>query len=523
MPSASEAPLPAGRKLSHFELVKVLGQGAMGTVYLAKDLTLRRSVALKVMKPEAFGLAGSRERFLHEARSGARLSHPNIVPVHEFGEADGISFLAMEYVDGETLDRLLSRVGRFTPRDVLSLAMQAVAGLSHAARQGTIHRDVKPANLLLGSDGRLRVLDFGLARAIDAPSLTDNGLVLGTPDYMSPEQALGEKIDYATDVFSLGIVIHQLLSGKLPFGTGTTFEVLKRRTESPPAPIEAEVPGLPPQVLQILARCLARQPGRRYPSYDALGADLLEALKSVPDWTVLPLAAQLTTSQVTSIAHLAGKVLDDGVEEETAIAPIPAFPPLEGPRLLALPHFLLRPIASMAGIATRSGNLPVEPLRVWAELTAAGWVLGLLLGPWFWPQPGPLTSLLMLAVYGAAIRAANGAQSGTLGWAAAFEIAAWCTAPCIFWAEAPVLSALASLGYLVLAIRFAAASDLPGVGRQAAASPAGATPSLTPGQTPGGKAAAKPGPTPEGKATDSRDRPTVVMPREGGAPGGRSR
>jgi eukaryotic-like serine/threonine-protein kinase len=240
-----------------YRLERPLGHGGMASVYLARDSELDRDVALKLLADNLGGDESLRKRFVREARLAARLSHPNVVSVFDAGEDGGRPYIVMEYVDGENLAELLSRRGSLPPEEARGLALQAAHGLAHAHAAGLVHRDMKPHNLILRRDGTLKIADFGIARAAETTSLTQAGTVLGTAAYLSPEQALGEEVTPATDVYSLGAVTYELLAGKPPFEPETLADLASR-------PAVPELPrGVPPDLEDVVMRCLARNPAYR--------------------------------------------------------------------------------------------------------------------------------------------------------------------------------------------------------------------------------------------------------------------
>jgi eukaryotic-like serine/threonine-protein kinase len=229
-----------------YRLERPLGHGGMATVYLARDTDLDRPVAVKVLDAADEGL---RERFVREARLAARLSHPNVVSVFDAGEDGGRPYIVMEHVEGETVAELLARRGPLPPDEARGLALQAARGLAHAHAAGLVHRDVKPQNLLLREDGTLKIADFGIARATEDTALTQPGTVLGTAAYLAPEQARGERATPASDVYSLGAVLYELLTGRPPLETAT--------------PVRELAPEVPRDIEAVVMRCLARNPAYR--------------------------------------------------------------------------------------------------------------------------------------------------------------------------------------------------------------------------------------------------------------------
>jgi eukaryotic-like serine/threonine-protein kinase len=257
---------------NRYEVERTLGGGGMAVVYLARDGELGRSVAVKVLADHLADDAELRDRFVREGRLAARLSHPNVVRVYDAGEEDGRPFIVMECVEGESLAELARREGPLDPARVVELGVQACAGLEHAHRAGLIHRDVRPANLLLTEEGTLKVADFGIAHAVGGTRVTEVGTVLGTAAYLSPEQAFGEQVSPASDVYSLGACLYELLAGEPPYGSETLGELFSRRESGPPPPLE----GVPPALEDAIVRCLERDPRDR-PSSAAELAHLLAA------------------------------------------------------------------------------------------------------------------------------------------------------------------------------------------------------------------------------------------------------
>jgi serine/threonine protein kinase len=256
-------------KLGYFSIVEVVGRGGMGIVFKALDQCLERHVAIKVLDPQFARNDTARQRFCREARAAAAITHENVVAVHQvdIDEKSNLPYLVMQYVPGETLEDRLDRAGPLQLVEILRIGKQTAAGLAAAHAHGLIHRDVKPANILLeqGND-KVRLTDFGLARAVEDVKLTQTGLVAGTPLYMAPEQAQGEKIDHRTDLFSLGSVLYAMCTGNPPFAGSTPFVVLKSVTEEIPQPVRDINPAVPDWLEEIIARLHAKKPDDRWQS-----------------------------------------------------------------------------------------------------------------------------------------------------------------------------------------------------------------------------------------------------------------
>jgi TolB-like protein/tRNA A-37 threonylcarbamoyl transferase component Bud32 len=278
-----------------YRVERVLGEGGMATVYLAEDLKHRRKVAVKVMRPELAATLGA-DRFLREIEIAAQLSHPHILPVHDSGETGGILYYVMPYVDGESLRERVQRDGQLPVDEALQLAREVAEALGHAHKRGIIHRDIKPANVMLG-EGHALVADFGIARATDGgQALTQTGLAVGTPQYMSPEQATGERdIDARADVYAIGAVLYEMLAGQPPYTGATPQAVLAKSLTEEIAPLSLARPGVPAAVAAVVAKATARKPGDRYASAVELEQALAEARDAVRSGAI-PVAAGATSA-----------------------------------------------------------------------------------------------------------------------------------------------------------------------------------------------------------------------------------
>ena len=266
-----------------YELEELVGTGGMSSVYRARDRLLERQVAIKVLHEHYSRDDDYVERFRREARSAAKLSHPNIVTVIDRGEADGRQFIVFEYVDGENLKQVVTSRGRLPVRDALELGIQIGRALAFAHAQGLVHRDVKPQNVLLGG-GDVKVTDFGIARSIDVPvGLTQTGTVLGTSEYISPEQATGRQADARTDIYSLGVVLYELLAGQPPYSGDSFVAVAMRHVNDPVASITHARPDVPLRVDAALRRAMAKDPDDRFQTMDEFVAELSACLAGLGD------------------------------------------------------------------------------------------------------------------------------------------------------------------------------------------------------------------------------------------------
>jgi serine/threonine protein kinase len=259
--------------LSHYRIRQKLGRGGMGEVYLAEDANLPRQVAIKFMAREFAEEPELRERFQHEARAAALVNHPNVVTIYEVGEFDRRPYIVMEYIDGESLAALIAR-RELGVDEVIDLALQICAGLAKAHQKGVLHRDLKPANILLDSDGRIKIVDFGLAKIYGATSLTTTGNVMGTPAYMSPEQMRGWELDPRSDIFSLGVVLYQLITRRMPFESTTREALLLAILQQEPEPLARYKRGVTPGLQSLVDKALDKDLDLRYQNVESLAVDL---------------------------------------------------------------------------------------------------------------------------------------------------------------------------------------------------------------------------------------------------------
>jgi len=257
-----------------YHIVRQLGEGGMGEVYLAQDRELNRDVALKVIRIDLAQHPQILERFRREIQLSSKVTHKHVLRVYDLGEAAGVKFLTMEYIDGYDLASLLRREGKLPIPRVLTIFRQICEGLAAAHDEGVIHRDLKPQNILIDRNGRVAIADFGLAKSFEQVSLTEAGKVIGTPHYMSPEQVKGVALDHRTDIYSLGIILFEMLTGKLPFTGSTPFEVMMQRVNRPSPLASDHNPQIPPYLIKVLQRCMERDPGLRYQSAAEILRDL---------------------------------------------------------------------------------------------------------------------------------------------------------------------------------------------------------------------------------------------------------
>ena len=263
--------------LGRYEIIEELGQGAMGIVYKAHDPLIERFVALKTINlqilPEKEKQA-YKARFYQEAKAAGHLNHPNIVTIHDLGESGDVAYIAMELMEGRELQAILDSEKRLQIEDVLSIGIQVASGLNFAHKRGIVHRDIKPSNIMVLGDNHVKIADFGIARMSSSLALTKTGMIIGSPLYMSPEQISSDPLDARSDIFSLGIVLYQMLTGKLPFtGDNANTVMFQILNEDPPAPSSIN-PEVPDELDQIVAKCLGKKPEDRFRNAKALADEL---------------------------------------------------------------------------------------------------------------------------------------------------------------------------------------------------------------------------------------------------------
>jgi serine/threonine-protein kinase len=295
--SPTDDPRMLGR-FGGYEIAGVVGCGGMGVVLKGLDVALNRYVAIKALAPHLATSAAARLRFAREARAAAAVVHENVIAIHAVAEANGLPYLVMPYVRGPSLQKRLDAQGPLATAEILRIGRQAAAGLAAAHAQGLVHRDIKPGNILL-EDGveRLTITDFGLARAADDASLTRSGVIAGTPQFMSPEQARGDSIDARSDLFSLGSVLYSLCTGRAPFRAETSFGVLRRITDETPRPISELNPEIPAWLTAIISRLHAKDPAARYGSADEVAQLFEHCLAHIQQPTMVSLPASLNANR----------------------------------------------------------------------------------------------------------------------------------------------------------------------------------------------------------------------------------
>lgn len=293
-----------GKQLGKYQIEAALGKGGMGMVYRGYDPLLDRRVAIKVLAPHLVWEEGFVERFLREARAAARIKHPNIVTVYDVGQEQDQFYFVMEYLEGQTLADYIHQRGALPPVEVLTILRPLADALDYAHQHGLVHRDIKPGNILIGSGQRVTLTDFGIARAAEETRLTTAGTIMGTPEYMSPEQAWGDEVGPQTDLYSLAVVAYEMLSGRVPFSGTTPHAVLYKQIHEPPPPLRESRPELPAGLETVLARALDKAPDKRY----ATAKDFVLELESA-------LAGKLEVTPEEAPTELVASMLEVGPEE----------------------------------------------------------------------------------------------------------------------------------------------------------------------------------------------------------------
>ena len=354
------APLAASLA-GQYDIQRELGRGGMGVVYLAHDVKLDRQIAIKVLPPLLAGSADVRERFLREARTAARLSHPNIVAIHRADEIDSRVFFVMGYIAGDSLAERLRRAGPMTPRDAVPIIRDVALALAYAHERGIVHRDIKPENILLEqSTGRAMVTDFGIARVAEAAPLTMTGQVLGSVHYMSPEQVSGDALDGRSDLYSLGVVAFQILSGRLPFDSESASAVIVAHVTKDAPPLLSVAPDVPAPLASVIDACLAKSPAARYATGGALARALEDAWDNGKSGAFTP--PLLSETQANAVWERAANL-----QAATSSHPAPPVTPLPISRQPAsatsgIPMTRVRESAIEAGISSEHVERAAEEL-----------------------------------------------------------------------------------------------------------------------------------------------------------------
>jgi len=339
-----------GRTLGPYEVRSKLGQGGMGAVYLAFDKTLDREVALKVLPPEYSRDASYIQRFEREAKSLARLRHPNLIHIYSVGDEDAVHYFAMELIQGETLADYMRKRGPLPEDEVLNLGSQILCALQAIHRIGITHRDIKSSNIMIDGPGHAVLMDFGLAKDRRESGLTTAGSVLGTPEYMAPEQIQGEEVSPASDIYSFGVLLFEMISGRLPFIGNTMIAILRAHCDQPPPPLSGFRPDISKDLIRIVEKALAKTIGNRYSSAAEMARDLFE-LHPVPE--LKEIAGEARNAKTLRLKPAAPK---QSLQTATVVAGI---------------VILLLALLTVGGALRKARNKPVQPPVAAAPLVTA--------------------------------------------------------------------------------------------------------------------------------------------------------
>jgi tetratricopeptide (TPR) repeat protein len=292
-----------------YEIIEELGKGGMGRVYRVEDTKLKQEIALKLIKPEIAFDKKTIERFRNELRTARNIRHKNICGMYDLGEERGTHYITMEYVRGEDLKSLIRKMGLLSAGQAITIAKQVCDGLVEAHRLGVVHRDLKPQNVMIDTDGNARIMDFGIARSLEAKGITGAGMMIGTPEYMSPEQVEGKEVDQRSDIYSLGVILYEMMTGRVPFEGDTPFTIgMKHKGEMPKDPKELNAQ-VPQDLSQVILRCLEKEKGKRYQSAGEVRSELANIEKGIPTTErIIPERKPFTSRQIT-VTFVLKKVL----------------------------------------------------------------------------------------------------------------------------------------------------------------------------------------------------------------------
>src|SRR5881409_1165834 len=329
-----------------YRIVRKLGTGGMANVYLAEDEVLGRRVAIKILNDRHAGDDQFVERFRREAKNAASLSHPNIVSIYDRGEAEGTYYIAMEYLDGRSLKELIVARGPAPIHLAVDYARQVLAAIRFAHRHGIVHRDIKPHNVLVDGEGRLKVTDFGIARA-GVSQMTEAGSIIGTAQYLSPEQAKGAPVDQTSDLYSVGVVLYELLTGVVPFSGETPVEIAMKHLSTVPPPPSAKRKDVPRDLDLVVMRALAKDPAERYQSAEEMDADLRRVSRGT---AISPVTEEAATAIIARPPPTAATEIKSRAPENVPYAPPPAYYDYEEPPRRALWPWLVAILFVIAAV-----------------------------------------------------------------------------------------------------------------------------------------------------------------------------
>jgi len=358
--------------LGRYEIVAELGKGAMGVVYRANDPMLNRAVAIKTInmaEAENEGVAEYEARFYQEAKAAGGLNHPNIVIIYDIGRSGNLVYMAMEYVEGKELRELLTEGQSLPVVQAVDIAAQVAEGLAYAHQHHVIHRDIKPANILITSDGRAKIADFGIARMRSAETRTQTGVIMGSPKYISPEQVIGKRADHRSDIFSLGVILYQCLTGTTPFnGDGLSALMYQITNHDPPAPSTMN-PQVPVMLDYIIAKVLNKTPESRYQSGSDFANDLRECRVELEGGRQAAAASLIITRPIPAPAVIASIATDAGEPGDDA-AGIP--PPTKGISRAFDSHDATVRLMRQIGVDGSTGDFVASPALSTSSAKFAG-------------------------------------------------------------------------------------------------------------------------------------------------------
>jgi serine/threonine protein kinase len=356
-----------GQNIGKYRVLERVGRGGMGTVYRAIDETLHREVAIKVLNAELNDPEVAK-RFRAEAITVARLSHPGIATIYELFQHEGQWLMVMEFVRGETLERVVERAGAQTAERAAELCMQSLAALAHAHSMGVVHRDLKPANIMVTESGTVKIMDFGIARVAGTEHLTNAGFMMGTPAYMAPEQVLGHEIDARADIYALGVVFYRLVTAQLPFRGETPFAMAQAQVNNQPTPVRTVRADLPPWVDEVMTRSLAKKPEERFQSAVEFHEALARCLSG------RPIEADYRSSAPSGVVSTPPRAMSTGSIEQAAPAPpvsgalpassgaVPIDPSTVAPTMAGTPVATMRPSAASDAVSPEAAVTVATPV-----------------------------------------------------------------------------------------------------------------------------------------------------------------
>jgi serine/threonine protein kinase len=286
-----------------YEIVEELGKGGMGRVYKVRDKGIKENVALKLLKSEIASDEKTIERFRNELKIARRVSHKHVCRMYDIGKEEERCFITLEYVEGEDLKNHIKRKGLLPTDDAISIAIQVCEGLGEAHRLGVVHRDLKPQNIMIDKEGQAKIMDFGIARSLEAPGVTATGMIIGTPNYISPEQAEGEEADHRSDIYALGVILYEMMTGEVPFKGETAFSVALKHKAQPPTDPRKWNPEISDDLSRLILICMEKDRERRYQSAENLLADLRNIEEG------FPLGTKIKPRRETFVASLIRKKL----------------------------------------------------------------------------------------------------------------------------------------------------------------------------------------------------------------------